>query len=158
MDPSEEYQCLLHEIHWQAIAARPFLWGSFLWNLFDFAVDSRAEGDTPGRNDKGLVTYDRKTKKDAFYYYKANWSPDPFVYITERRWTSRPAGAYAVKVYSNGGMATLTINGAAQPAKTAGNHIFIWPGITLRAGANTLEATATVNGKMVTDTVMVTGM
>ena len=158
MDHSEEYQCILHEIHWKAIAARPFLWGSLLWNLFDFAVDSRNEGDTPGRNDKGLVTYDRKTKKDAFYFYKANWSSDPFVYITERRWATRPAGMYTVKAYSNGTDATLTVNGTAQPAKTAPDHIFTWPGVVLRAGANTLQAAATVNGKMVTDTVMVTGM
>ncbi|HEY2903466.1 MAG TPA: glycoside hydrolase family 2 TIM barrel-domain containing protein [Polyangia bacterium] len=157
MDHSEEYQCLLHEIHWKAISARPFLWGSFLWNLFDFAVDTRNEGDTPGRNDKGLVTYDRKTKKDAFYFYKANWSSDPFVYITERRWASRPAGTYQVKVYSNGSAANLTVNGTAQAAKTATDHIFIWTGVTLKAGANTLAATATVNGKMVTDTITVNG-
>jgi len=157
MDHSEEYQCLLHEIHWKAISTRPFLWGSLLWNLFDFAVDSRNEGDTPGRNDKGLVTYDRKTKKDAFFFYKANWSSEPFVYITERRWATRPAGMYQVKVYSNGTAANLTVNGTAQPAKTATDHIFIWPGVMLGAGANTLQATAMVNGKMVTDTVTITG-
>ncbi|HXI56554.1 MAG TPA: glycoside hydrolase family 2 TIM barrel-domain containing protein, partial [Polyangia bacterium] len=157
MDHSEEYQSLLHEAHWKAISARPFLWGSFLWNLFDFAVDSRNEGDTPGRNDKGLVTYDRKTKKDAFYYYKANWSSDPFVYITERRWSQRPVGTYQVKIYSNGDTANLTVNGVAQGAKTATDHIFIWTGIALHAGANTLAASATVSGKAVTDTVTVTG-
>jgi beta-galactosidase len=157
MDHSEEYQCLLHEIHWKAISARPFLWGSFLWNLFDFAVDTRNEGDTPGRNDKGLVTYDRKTRKDAFYYYKANWSSEPFVYITERRWASRPAGAYQVKVYSNGTAANLTVNGTAEAPKIATDHIFVWPDVMLKAGANTLAATATVNGKIVTDTITVNG-
>src|SRR5947208_14344666 len=85
---SEEFQCEFHEIVWQALKERPWIWGQFIWNMFDFAVDSRHEGDHLGRNDKGMVTYDRKLKKDAFYFYKANWSDEPVVYVTrseERR-------------------------------------------------------------------------
>src|ERR1017187_3472318 len=77
----EEYQNLFHESYWQQMKARPFLWGKFIWNMFDFASDGRNEGDTPGRNDKGLVTYDRQVRKDAFYWYKANWTTNPTVYI-----------------------------------------------------------------------------
>jgi hypothetical protein len=65
-----------HEVHWLAMKDRPYLWGKFVWNMFDFAVDGRNEGETAGRNDKGLVSYDRRTKKDAFYWYKANWSSE----------------------------------------------------------------------------------
>src|ERR1017187_1929043 len=77
----EEYQNLFHESYWQQMKARPFLWGKFIWNMFDFASDGRNEGDTPGRNDKGLVTYDRQVRKDAFYWYKANSTTNPMVYI-----------------------------------------------------------------------------
>ncbi len=69
--------------------------------MFDFASAHRREGDTPGRNDKGLVTYDRKVRKDAFYFYKANWSDEPVVYITDRRFTERTEAATDVKIYSN---------------------------------------------------------
>jgi len=73
----EEWQSLFHETYWKAMKTRKYLWGKFVWNMFDFASDGRNEGDTPGRNDKGLVTYDRATRKDAFYWYKANWSSQP---------------------------------------------------------------------------------
>src|SRR5262249_40468620 len=76
----EEYQALFHEAYWTQIKDRPYLWGTFIWNMFDFASDTRHEGDTLGRNDKGLVTYDRRTRKDAFYWYRANWTDTPFVY------------------------------------------------------------------------------
>ena len=72
----EEWQTMVHETHWKQMKTRRYLWAKIIWNMFDFAVDSRNEGDTPGRNDKGLVTYDRKTRKDAFYWYRANWRDD----------------------------------------------------------------------------------
>jgi beta-galactosidase len=97
----EEWQAEVHEAAWAAIQARPFVWGSIAWNMFDFAVSTRHEGDLPGRNDKGLVSYDRKTKKDAFYFYKANWSDEPTLYITSRRFTERTNAVTDVKVYSN---------------------------------------------------------
>jgi beta-galactosidase len=89
-DHSEEYQNLYHEAYWKAMKVRPYLWGKFVWNLADFASDNRNEGDTPGRNDKGLVSYDRTEKKDAFYWYKANWSNETFVYITGQRYWNAP--------------------------------------------------------------------
>jgi beta-galactosidase len=146
----EEYQALLHESHWTQIKTRRYLWGTFVWNMFDFASDGRAEGDTDGRNDKGLVTYDRVTRKDAFYWYKANWTTTPFVYITSRRWTARTAATTTVKVYATTDSVTLTLNGASLGTKTSTNHIFSWPNVTLAHGANTIVATGGTN----TDTVI----
>jgi beta-galactosidase len=81
----EEWQATVHEGAWAAIAKRPFVWGSFIWNMFDFASVGRNEGDSPQLNDKGLVTRDRKVRKDAFFFYNAFWSPEPVLYITSRR-------------------------------------------------------------------------
>ncbi len=150
----EEYQALLHEATWQQIQARPYLWGTFVWNMFDFASDGRSEGDTNGRNDKGLVTYDRQTRKDAFYWYKANWTTTPFVYITSRRWTDRTTAVTTIKVYGTVDSVTLTLNGVALgSAKTSTNHIYSWPNVTLAPGANSVQATGTRGGTTYTDTV-----
>jgi beta-galactosidase len=149
----EEWQNIVHETHWLALKTRPYLWGKFVWNMFDFAVDGRNEGDTPGRNDKGLVSYDRKTKKDAFFWYKANWSTEPFVYITSRRYTPRPATPTTIKIYANVPAVELRLNGASQGSKTSTDHIFTWPGITFAAGANRVEAIATAGTETLTDTV-----
>src|SRR5689334_18849897 len=121
--------------------------------MFDFASDGRNEGAQPGINDKGLVTRDRSIKKDAFYWYKVNWSTAPTLYITSRRWTQRTTAGTDVKVYSNAASVTLTLNGASVGTKSSSDHIFTWTGVTLRTGANTVTATATVNGSPLTDTV-----
>jgi beta-galactosidase len=156
MDHSEEYQALFHETYWRALAARPFVWGSFVWNMFDFAVDVRKEGDHPGRNDKGLVTYDRKVKKDAFYWFKANWAESPvFVHVAGRRFTPRPAGDYELKVYSNAPAVRLTVNGAALSEVNAADHLFTWPGVPLRPGRNVIEATATAGNRVSRDRVTI---
>jgi beta-galactosidase len=150
----EEYQALLHEATWAQIAARPYLWGTFVWNMFDFASDGRSEGDTNGRNDKGLVTYDRLTRKDAFFWYKANWTATPFVYITSRRWTARTVATTTIKVYGNVDSVALTLNGVQLGApKTSTNHVYSWPNVTLAKGANTVEATGVRAGVTYTDTV-----
>jgi beta-galactosidase len=149
----EEYQALLHEATWKQMATRPFLWGKFIWNMFDFGVDSRNEGDTPGRNDKGMVSYDRRTKKDAFFWYKANWSTQPFVYITGRRFDPRTTATIDIKVYSNLDSVTLTVGGVALPAKTATDHIFIWTGVALTPGPNPVDAAAASAGVTATDSV-----
>ena len=105
--------------------------------MFDFGVDSRNEGDTPGRNDKGLVTYDRATRKDAFYLYKANWTNTPFVYLTDRRFTDRTSATTTVKVYGTVDSARLTVNGTQVGAAiTATNHVYHWPGVHFARGAN----------------------
>jgi beta-galactosidase len=147
----EEWQCLVHESAYNAMKQRPYLWGTFLWNMFDFASDGRKEGDHLGINDKGLVTYDRKTKKDAFYFYKANWSADPFVYITDRRFTPRNVAIGPIKTYSNCDSVELKLNGQSLGAKTVDDHIFVWPDITLIRGDNRLEAIGMRQGKQFYD-------
>jgi beta-galactosidase len=137
----EEYQAVFHEAHWAALRTRPYLWGKFIWNLFDFASDGRNEGDSPGRNDKGLISYDRKTKKDAFFWYKANWSSEPFVYITGRRFEPRTTASIDIKVYSNLPRVSLRVNGVDASELGANDHIFRWPGSALRQGANQVEVT-----------------
>jgi beta-galactosidase len=150
----EEYQNLLHESTWQQMQARPYLWLKSVWNMFDFASDGRNEGDTPGRNDKGLVTYDRQTRKDSFYWYKANWTTNGFVYISSRRFTPRVTTTVEVKAYSNGDSVQLQINGVSQGTLTSTNHIYKWTGQSLAGGSNTLVAIGTRGSQTYTDTVV----
>ena len=121
--------------------------------MFDFASDGRSEGDTLGRNDKGLVTYDRKTRKDAFYWYKANWTTAPFVYITSRRFTPRTTASVSVKVYSNTSPVTLTVNGTTVGTLTSTNHVFTWTNVALAPGSNTVAAAAGSGAAAVNDVV-----
>ena len=148
----EEWQAEVHEAAWAAMKQRPFVWGTFVWNMFDFAVSTRHEGGVPGRNDKGLVTYDRKTKKDAFYFYKANWSDEPMLYIASRRFTERTNAVTDVKVYSNARKVELVVNGKSLGARTDGiNGVFIWKDVPLRPGGNPVEAHARRNGEYLSD-------
>ncbi len=146
----EEYQAYLHEQQWRALAARPFVWGKFVWNLFDLASDSRSEGDAPGMNDKGLVTYDRKTRKDAFYWYKANWSADPVLYITGRRFANRTEKKTEVKVYSNGEAVDLEVNGRALGPMLAEGRVFRRE-VELAEGENRIVAQAQIGGQAYAD-------
>ena len=122
-DQSEEYQCKYNEYMLKFFDKRPFMWATHLWNMFDFAADARNQGGEPGMNHKGLVTFDRQTKKDSFYLYKAWWSKDPFVYITGRRYVDRPETRTTVKVYSNCPEVTLYVNGKKLATKS-GDKIF----------------------------------
>ena len=131
---------------------RPWLWGTFLWNMFDFAADARNEGDHAGRNDKGLVTYDRKTKKDAFYFYKANWSDEPVLYITSRRFTERTNAVTNVKIYSNAKEPELFVNGVSQGKRSDGeNGVFIWKDVALSPGENKISSRAKSGDQIITD-------
>ncbi len=100
-DYSEQYQCQYHEHLLRMIDARPWLWCTYVWNLFDFGADGRNEAGDPGVNHKGLVTFDRKVKKDAYYLYKAYWSDDPFVHLCGRRYVDRAEETSEIKVYTN---------------------------------------------------------
>jgi beta-galactosidase len=154
----EEWQAVLHEVTWKAMAERPFLWGTFVWNMFDFGSDGRSEGEHHGQNDKGLVSYDRKVKKDAFYWYKANWNPEPMAYITSRRYTPRSTGVTEFKVYSNCESVELFVNGKTLGAKNAGDRIILWSGIDLQEGNNHVIAVGTAGGKKYKDECMVIGV
>jgi beta-galactosidase len=147
----EEWQNAVHEIYWAAIAARPQIWAKLIWNMFDFAVDSRNEGDAPGRNDKGLITYDRQTKKDAFYWYQANWTDTPVVYITSRRFTMRTASPVSVTVYSNADTVELFVDGASAGVQSSTTRAFKWTAIPLTPGLNDIRAIGIKNGVSVED-------
>lgn len=137
----ENWQTAYHIGNWKAIAERPFIWGSFIWNLFDFGAAHRTEGDRPGINDKGLVTFDRKVKKDAFYFYKANWNKEePFVYISNRRHTNRTKPETIVTVFCNLPEAELFVNGKSMGKQSPDTYAtIIWDKVPLQAGDNKIE-------------------
>jgi beta-galactosidase len=110
--------------------------------MFDFASDYRSEANEPGLNTKGLVTFDRSLKKDAFYFYKASWSKEPVVYIASRRYTNLPQASTTIRVYSNQAALKLTLNGAALPTPTPVNGVFAWTGVAWAAGSNVVKVTA----------------
>jgi len=149
----EEWQCIGHEAAYAQMKERPWLWNTLLWVMFDFAVQTRDEGDTPARNDKGLMTYDRKTRKDAFYFYKASWTPEPMVYITDRRFNPRQPGPATLKVYSNCPTVELFVNGVSLGQKSPTNDVvFTWPESQLATGSLKISAVATgADGKQYTD-------
>ena len=118
-DQTEEYQCKYNEYMLKFFDKRPFMWATHLWNMFDFAADARNQGGEPGMNHKGLITFDRKIKKDSFFLYKAWWSKDPFVHICGRRYVDRAEEWTEVKVYSNQPEVTLYVNGKKYETKTA---------------------------------------
>ena len=122
-DYTESYQCVYHEHIAKMIADRPWLWATHVWNMFDFAADARDQGGEPGMNHKGLVTFDRKTKKDSFYLYKAWWSEENFVHICSKRFTDRTEKEIEVKVYSNQHTVALYADGK-KLAEQTGEHIF----------------------------------
>ena len=139
----EEWQARVHEGNYREIAQRPYVWASYVWNMFDFASASRHEGDRQGINDKGLVTYDRLTRKDAFYFYQANWSRQPMVYITSRRHTPRTEPTTDIKVYSNCPQVSIAVDGRAVPVERLDLGIFVARNVELRPGENVVTAQAT---------------
>ena len=149
----EEYQNVLHESLWQQMKGRQFLWCKFIWNLCEFAADMRDEGDTAGRNDKGLITYDRQIRKDAFYWYKANWTTDPMVYVTGHTFTNRLTNSIAAKIYANCDSVELFVNGNSQGARASTNCIFTWP-VVLQPGANSVQAVGSKGGVRVSDSLV----
>ena len=136
-DYTEDYQAYYHEHYIKAINEREWLWGSYVWNMFDFGSAIRNEGGVRGRNNKGLVTIDRKIKKDSFYAYKAYWSDEKFVHIAGERFVDRPTGEQKIKVYSNCDEVTLTVNG--EETTLAGEKIFLFDAV-IAEGENVITA------------------
>jgi beta-galactosidase len=153
----EEFESFVHEANWPAIRDRPFIFASWAWNMFDFPSDLRGEGDSVDLNTKGLVTFDRKVKKDAFYYYKAQWNPEPMVWLTSKRYADRAYPVIEVKAYSNAAKASLTLNGKPLGEVACADRICLWPGVALRPGANQAVVTASVDGHQVRDEASWTG-
>lgn len=122
-DWSESYQTVYHEHMMQMWQGRPYIWALYIWNMFDFAADGRSEGGKPGQNQKGLVTFDRRTKKDAFYLYKAYLGKEPFVHLCGRRYVDRTESQTEIKVYSNQPEVTLLVDGSAVETQT-GDKIY----------------------------------
>jgi beta-galactosidase len=139
----EEYASFVHEHSYAVLSARPFVWGTYVWAMFDFGSGIRYEGDLRGVNTKGLVTFDRQVRKDPFYFYKANWSAEPVTYIAGRRYTDRAYPVTDVKVYSNADAVQLVVNGDALASLTAAQcplRVCLFKGVTLRPGRNVITA------------------
>jgi len=125
-DYTEEYQAYYHEELIKQISKRPYLWATHVWNMFDFAADARAEGGENGMNHKGLVTFDRKYKKDSFYAYKAWLSDEPLVHICGKRYVDRVEPVTKVTVYSNQPQVELFVNGESLGKQTKGEYPFFY--------------------------------
>lgn len=138
-DHTEEYQLRYHEYMLRCFRRHPYMWSQFVWNMFDFAADARDQGGEPGMNHKGLVTFDRQTKKDSFYLYKAFWSRSPFVHIAGRRRVNRHEAVTKIRVYTNLPEVTLYVNGKAVGTKKS-DKIFVFSVALPRGKEAVIEA------------------
>lgn len=153
----ENWQTYYHIENWKIIHERPFVWGTFVWNMFDFGAAHRTEGDRPGINDKGLVTFDRKVKKDAFYFYKANWNKqEPMIYLAEKRCVLRTQLEQTFMAFTTAPEAELFVNGKSYGKQQTDNYATAtWKGIKLQEGANAIRVT-TLGKKPLNDEVVIT--
>lgn len=151
----ETFQTKTHEYQWSVIAKHPYIIASYLWNMFDFATPLADRGDLPARNMKGMITFDRKTKKDSYYWYKANWSESPVLYLTQRRNVDREKRVTSVTVYSNIGTPTVYLNGKELTGIRKGytDVHYVIDNVTLADGKNTVKAVVTKDGKTYEDTI-----
>jgi len=140
-DYSEDYQALYHEHMAKVLDERPWIWSSHVWNMFDFGCAARNEGGVAGRNNKGLVTMDRKTKKDSYYIYKAYWNPEPMVHLCGKRYVQRAGDEREIKVYTNQEMVTLYMNGEVVGDAAAVDHIARFT-VNMKDGENIFMAVA----------------
>ena len=137
-DYTEEYQALYHEHLAKVVDERPWVWATHVWNMFDFGCAARNEGGVGGRNNKGLVTIDRKTKKDAYYIYKAYWNDEPMVHVCGRRYAQRAGDTTEIRVYSNQAEVELLVNGKSV-GKQTGEKVFVFT-VALEPGFNIVAA------------------
>lgn len=138
-DYSEEYQNLFHEATYPQIREREWVWGSFIWNMFEFSSPHRAFEPLHGLNRKGVVTFDRTVKKDVFYYYQAWWSENPMLHLCEKRYEKRVEDLTTIKVYSNQDEVSLEVNGQFW-GKASGHIVFQFPNVPLNPGVNKIVA------------------
>lgn len=148
----ENYQTETHIQQWAVIEQNPIIVASYVWNMFEFAVPAWNRGGVNARNLKGLITFDRKRKKDAFYWYKANWNPEPMLYLANRRDNERTKDVAKVQVFSNIDNIKLFVNDQEYtPVKGANDKHWVVNGAQLRKGTNTIRATGRVDGAEYTD-------
>jgi beta-galactosidase len=141
----------IHEKTWPQLRDKPYLWASWLWNMFDFGTAIRMEGDLVDTNDKGIVSFDRKVKKESFYFYKAHWNPEPMIYLAGHRYTERASPVADVKAYSNAPTARLAVNGRDLGSVDCVERICLWRNVVLDKGDNALVVTASFKGKALRD-------
>lgn len=148
----ENWQTEYHIRNWRIISQRPFVWGSFVWNMFDFGAAHRTEGDRPGINDKGLVTHDRRVRKDAFYFYKANWNAEPMLRIEGHRNVRRSRACTSIQVFSNCDEVTLSVNGQQVGTMIPDEvKVCTFKRVLLQPGKNVIEAVARKGGNLLSD-------
>lgn len=147
----EQAQTAYHIQAWRELRDRAYLFGTFVWVGFDLASDGRHEGDRPGINDKGLVTYDRETRKDAFFWYQANWSSRPVLHVLDRRLTPRTDRQTDISVVTNAPQVELSMNGTGISTQPAIDHIARFVGVPLALGENNIRVRALHNGLPVED-------
>lgn len=152
---TETFATRSHEIQWGIISRHPYLLASYVWNTFDFATPASSQGGVEARNMKGLVTFDRQCRKDPFYWYKANWSKDPVLYITQRRVVERRQKHTPVTVYSNVGIPRLFVNEQEVTGVIKGTTSvhYIFPDVELKEGDNQLNVRAGEGEKAIEDTI-----
>lgn len=150
----ETFQTKTHEYHWAVIKDHPYIIASYLWNTFDFGFPDVYRGDVPARNMKGLVTIDRKTYKDSYFFYKASWSKEPVLYITQRRLKNRERQNTTITVYSNRGVPSVSLNGKPLPPPRKGytDIHYIFDSVTLQTGENIISASVKDGDASLTDT------
>ena len=153
----ENWQTYYHIENWKVISQRPYLWASFVWNMFDFGAAHRTEGDRPGINDKGLVTFDRKTKKDAYFFYKANWNKkEPLLYIAGRRIKNRKNRSQTIVAFTNQPHAILFVNGVEiGTADTDVYSMVSWHNVELKDGVNCIEVRSGKNKNAISDRMII---
>ena len=141
----ENWQTYYHIENWKTISSRPYVRGSFVWNMFDFGAAHRTEGDRPGINDKGLVTFDRKVRKDAFYFYKANWNrEEPMLYLTGKRNTVRIQRLQTITAFTNLSGAELFVNGKSYGKAIPDSYAILeWKNVELEPGENEIKVVST---------------
>lgn len=149
----ETFQTKTHEYQWSIIAQHPYIIASYLWNMFDFAVPTSKRGSVDARNMKGMMTFDRRIKKDSYFWYKANWSKEPVLYLTQRRNAVREKKETSITVYSNIGTPKVYLNGKELTGVRKGytDVHYIFDKVVLDDGKNILKASLLHQGKEYTD-------
>lgn len=144
-DFTESYQAVYHEHMLKMFETRPYIWGTYVWNMFEFAAAGRDEAGDPGKNHKGLITFDRKVAKDAYYIYKAYWTSEPMIHLCGKRYHDRVEDKTEIKVYTNIEAVKVYVDGVEIGIKKAEHHVVIFEAAI--SGTHNVKAVAVINGQ-----------